>query len=222
MRFLVRPTATLALCLAPLGLGACVAPVYPPSPPPADQAQEVFLLIEGEHAGVILPMGPERWVEYSYGDWGWVVEGKSSSSYAMYALMNATPGALGRREIDGSPRADPIYEVRGTTFQPFFAERSRVEALSQRLEDEFTRDDYPPFHNTGFDLHYVPALHDYELDHHCAHATMEWLQDLGCETQSGGIVRSIRLLGIDPLEVYPSTKPHPGGSQSAAASPVAE
>ena len=222
MRLSLRSAALPTLCLAPLWMGACVAPAYPPPPPPQELAQEVYLLLEGEHTGVVLPLGPERWVEFSYGDWGWVVEGKSSSSYAMYALMNATQGALGRREIEGPPRADPIYEVRGTSFQPFLAERGRVDALLQRLEEEFHRDGQTPFHNTGFDLHYVPALHDYELDHHCAHATMEWLRDLGCETNPGGIVRSVKLLGITPLEALPRPSGVAGSAQSALATPMSE
>jgi len=205
MQFPVRPRAAIVLTLASAPVfGACVVPAHAP-PPPRDP-QQVYLLIEGEHTGIVLPTGPGRWLEYSYADWGWVVEGKSSSSYAMYALMNPTPGALGRREIEGPPPADPIYASRGSSFQPFLAERDRVTELERELESAYTRDGATPFHNDGFDLTYVPALQDYELKHHCAHATIAWLQVLGCDVHASGIVRSVKLIGITPQNALPAPR----------------
>ncbi|MHC4823673.1 MAG: hypothetical protein ACYTEP_06610 [Planctomycetota bacterium] len=184
---------TLALLLSAT---SCVVPALPPEAP--EDPVKVYLLLEGEHAGVILPNGGSGWVEFSYGDWGWVVMGRETPCYASFALFTETEGALGRRNIQGHPSADAFSLARGSRFQPFYVERSHVQALRTRLDAEFEREGEEPFFNQGFGLEYVHALHDYDLFHHCAHATIEWLQDLGCDVSDSGIIRSVEMRGIEP------------------------
>lgn len=179
-----------------LPLGSCVTPALPPTAP--QEPVKVFLMLEGEHSGVLLPDGPDAWVEYSYGDWGWVVMGRDTPCYASFALFTETEGALGRRRIQGHPAADSYSLSRGSRFQPFLVERSKANALRARLDAEFVRDHEQPFFNQGFGLDYVHAIHDYDLFHHCAHATIEWLQDLDCDVSASGIIRSVELRGIEP------------------------
>lgn len=186
----------LILSAALLSFAACVTPALPPEAP--QDPVKVFLLLEGEHAGVILPDGPDRWIEYSYGDYGWVVMGRDTPCYASFALFTETEGALGRRIIQGHPAADTYSVARGSRFQPFQVERTKMEALKAKLHAEFTRDQEQPFFNQGFGLDYVHAVHDYDLFHHCAHATIEWLQALDCEVSDGGIIRSVEMRGIAP------------------------
>lgn len=202
------PPWTRLVGLLLLPAASCVAPAY--APPPPEEPTQVYLLLEGEHTGIVLPDGPRHWVEYSYADWGWVVEGEDDTGYAMYSLMNPTRGALGRRSIEGPPMLDPVYRRRGSSFQPFLAERARVEALRAELDREYGRDGVDPFHNVGFDLHYVPAWRDYMLEYHCAHATMDWLDALGCRTKPDGILRSVKMKGVAELSAFEA--------QSAAAS----
>ncbi|MGB0952876.1 MAG: hypothetical protein ACPG31_06605 [Planctomycetota bacterium] len=203
----------LILSAALLSSAACVTPALPPAAP--QDPVKVYLLLEGEHAGVILPDGPDRWVEYSYGDWGWVVMGRDTPCYASFALFTETEGALGRRWIQGHPAADTYSIARGSRFQPFHVERSKVEALQAKLDAEFTRDAEQPFFNQGFGLDYVRAVHNYDLFHHCAHATIEWLQALDCDVSDGGIIRSVEMRGIAP-EYAPSG--HSGHPAAASAS----
>jgi len=179
-----------------LPIASCVAPALPPEAP--QDPVKVYLLLEGEHSGVLLPDGPEAWLEYSYGDHGWVVMGRDTPCYASFALFTETEGALGRRTFHGHPAADSFSLSRGTRFQPFLAERQKVDALRRQLDAEFIRNQEEPFFNQGFGLHYVHANHNYDLFHHCAHATIEWLQALGCNVSSSGIIRSVEMRGIDP------------------------
>ncbi len=182
--------------LSGLLLVSCVTPALPP-PTPQDPVK-VFLLLEGEHAGILLPNGPDGWLEYSYGDWGWVVMGRDTPCYASFALFVKTEGALGRRIIHGHPSADAFSVARGSRFQPFFADRKKVEALRTKLDAEYEQTQEKPFFNQSFGLNYVHAQHDYHLFHHCAHATIEWLQALDCDVSAAGIIRSVELRGIAP------------------------
>lgn len=197
---LAEPRIAVMHRLLPLALllpfVSCVVPALPPEAP-VDPVK-VYLLLEGEHAGVLLPDGPDSWLEYSYGDYGWVVMGRETPCYASFALFTKTDGALGRRTFQGHPAADSFTLARGTRFQPFMVERQKVDALRQQLDQEFTRDQEEPFFNQGFGLNYVHAKHNYYLFHHCAHATIEWLQALGCDVSSSGIIRSVEMRGIDP------------------------
>ncbi|MFK5955391.1 MAG: hypothetical protein QM477_02990 [Planctomycetota bacterium] len=186
--------------LLPLALllpfASCVTPALPPEAP-ADPVK-VYLLLEGEHAGLLLPDGSDSWIEYSYGDYGWVVMGRDTPCYASFALFTETDGALGRRSFQGHPAADSFSLSRGTRFQPFLVERRKADALRLQLDTEFSRNQEEPFFNQGFGLNYVHATHNYHLFHHCAHATIEWLQALGCDVSSSGIIRSVEMRGIDP------------------------
>jgi len=204
LRSILTPVEETKLCtmrrLLPLALllpfASCVAPALPPEAP-LDPVK-VYLLLEGEHAGVLLPDGPEAWVEDSYGDYGWVVMGRDTPCYASFALFTETEGALGRRKIQGHPAADSFTLSRGTRFQPFLVERQKADALRLQLDAEFVRNQEKPFFNQGFGLDYVHAAQNYDLFHHCAHATIEWLQVLGCDVSSSGIIRSVEMRGIDP------------------------
>lgn len=194
MRSLLVPL--LVLGLTPAG---CVAVAYPPAPP-ADPV-EVFLLRQGAHTGVVLPViGGEEdaWVEYAFGNWGWYGEGNQGAAYGAYALAVPNRSALGRRVASVHPQQDALLSQRGASLQGFAAERALVAALQQELDEEFHSAGVEPRPAGSSGLLVVPARQDYALNYNCSDATIQWMRRLGCTVPVGGIVRSVELRQAGP------------------------
>jgi hypothetical protein len=186
----------LAFVMTPF---SCVAVAYPPAPP-ADPV-EVFLLRQGAHTGVVLPVvgGQEgEWVEYAFGNWGWYGEGNRSAAYGVYALAVPNRSALGRRIATVHPQQDALLSERGASLQGFAAERALVAALQAELNEEFSAAGVEPREAGLSGLLVVPARQEYALNYNCSDATINWMRRLGCSVPIGGIVRSIELRQTGP------------------------
>lgn len=186
--------ALLPLLAAATAPFACVAAVYPPAAP-ADPVQ-VYVLSQGRHIGVILPVEENpagAWAEYAFGNWGWYGEGNQNTLYGLYALTVPNRSALGRRYAQENPERDAVLAQRGAELQSFSAERARVRALRRELDEEFAAAGVEPRLAGGTGLLVVPARKEYALSYNCSDATVNWLRRLGCSVPFGGLTRGVEI-----------------------------
>lgn len=177
---------------------SCVAVAYPPAAP-MDPVQ-VFLLRQGSHTGLILPVENTQgaWVEYAFGSWGWYGEGNRGAAYELYAITVPNRSALGRRISKEDPVQDAALVKRGADLQSFAAERSLVATLQRELDEEFAAAGVEPRLVEESGLLVVPARQEYALNYNCSDATINWMRRLGCSVPIGGITRSIELRESGP------------------------
>jgi hypothetical protein len=181
------------LTLGLLHAASCVAVAHPP-PPPAEPEQ-VYLLRQGAHTGVILPAESEEgeWVEYAFGNWRWYGEQRGGTINGLYALAVPNEAALGRRYSDGPPEQDALLQTRGASVHAFAAERSRVRELRAALDEEFSASPVEPRLLERNGLWIAKARTPYALNSNCCDVTVGWLEALGCEVMTLGITRSVVL-----------------------------
>ena len=124
--------STLVLVLLLCCIGGCATHVSPPAN--VRDPTTVYLTNYGRHASLILPTAPGTLTEYSYGDWTFYAEAKTTPANALAALFWSRQAALGRRSL--AEYSDPAQLARDlkANVQPVCVEREAVTALGQRLE----------------------------------------------------------------------------------------
>lgn len=159
-------------------LCGCYTQVTPPLNPVHPAV--VYLCDYGVHSSLLLPMGPQRYVEYLYGDWNWAARGHTSALDAIGAVFFSQQSTLGQRFVDQLPgQSIPRPSDGPNTETPIIVNGDECSAvvtqLMQRWEQH--RDTaLPPASGMVFVKDNVP----YNWTHDCNGLTADCLRDMGC------------------------------------------
>lgn len=190
-----RAAALLAAC----SCVACTTIVRPPARSADDV--EVLVIDEAWHGGLVLPDGEGALVEWGYGQFDWYARGESAWYDVFRALLWPSRGTLSRREWSAGENATRASGSVSTLRAP----RSRVEALSARLEAQFARSSGGRVWNEAWRTAFVPHLRDYWLFHNCHDATARWLEDLGCTVEPAFARGGLRVREADAASAVRAT-----------------
>jgi hypothetical protein len=182
-------------------LAGCVGRVMPPPAP--DEPVDIYLLDHGRHSSLVLPREPSGKVRYSYGEWGWYVEGRRHLLAGAAAMLWPTTSGLGRMEHEEVtlPGDFSLLAPEGLVrAYPLEAELDRVAALRQELDAHFDAPHIEPVFSEEFGLEFVPYPRGYWMAHQSNLVTAEWLRRLGFE------VRGIPWLSNWEIEAVPTVR----------------
>jgi hypothetical protein len=187
--------AAAAALLAVVAWSGCASTVTPPADPPDPIV--VHLLSTGRHAGVLLPNGDGRTVEYGYGDWNWYALGKTDWWRAPGVVLWPSQGTLGRRYVRDADLAAMDHSYGGGTLEELRVSRASADRLLARLDAEFAAAGEPHYNET-YDMSFVKHPDDFWGFHDCHDEVAEWLEELGCSVGWAPIRTGLRLETKDP------------------------
>ncbi len=215
-----------ALLFGVLATG-CTNTVVPP--PPADEQAAVFLLDHGQHASLVLERAPGV-ARYTYGEWGYYVEGRKGLARASGTLLGTNEAGIGRRALPAPPSLAAIrrhLRVRVEYAWRIDVPASRAARLGRRLDALFVDNTASRTYNARYDLTFVHHPAPYHMGNNSNHMTARWLRALGCEVtlttpfsvwsvrdapaagETAG-PRRVTLSGAASTPARPATPPRPG------------
>lgn len=150
--------------------------------PPRDVRDPVTVLIirDAMHRGIVFPRATS-YVEYGFGDWGWYAAGADSWYNVFATVLWPTAATLSRR-THSAPDAEALQRVvHWAEFDPVVVERSKADALLQRLDADFAAGSDRIVRRADLRMEFVPTAGNYWFPHNCADVCAEWLVELGCE-----------------------------------------
>ena len=183
---------TLALC------SGCATTVRPDAAPIDPVA--VYLTNYGVHSSLMLPTSDGRFVEYSFGDYGYAALNKGGPHNALGALLVSGQAGIGRRFLTVRPGEDaprPAYAPKSV--QRLYANRFEVSALVKQLDQRYRSGTDKPVHNAVTDAVFVKDSQHYSIANNCNHMTARMLRDLGCEVRGDKGTSSFRVVGKQQL-----------------------
>ena len=193
-----RTLALLAFLGTLLALGAwssCASVVTPPKDPP--DPVEVRLLSTGRHAGLLLPVGDGRTVEYGYGEWSWYALAKDDWWRAPAVVLWPTQGTLGRRYVLDADLAAMRGSYGAGTLAVLRVSRASVERLLARLDAAFAAGGEPRFHAL-YDMEFVKHAEGFWMLHDCHDEVAEWLEQIGCDVSWAPVRVGLRVVDEGP------------------------
>lgn len=177
---------------AQLALLAVPTTVVPPAGP-ANPAT-VFLVDYGRTPSLVLTAGADKMVAYVYGDWKYYALRQQGAVESLAAVLWPTQGALGRKEIVGSPTAETVRAGIGAEIEQLYEFQVEQEAL-QHLQMKLDRLYHDQLHTAtqayGMTFVHHPAAYTYWSNSN--HMTADWLRDLGCEIRGPAFNSSWRV-----------------------------
>ncbi len=183
---------TIALCT---GCATTVRPEARPVDPVT-----VFLTDYGVHSSLMLPTTDGRYVEYSFGDFGYAALNKGGPHNALGALLISGQSGIGRRFLTVVPGEDtprPAYAPK--TVRRLYANRIEVYALVKELDQRFRSGADKPVHNAVTDAVFVKDSEHYSFANNCNHMTARMLRELGCEVRGNTGTSAFRVVGKQQL-----------------------
>ena len=168
----------------------CASTVTPPRNP--TDPVTVHLLATGRHAGVLLPCGDGRTVEYGYGDWSWYALGKTDWWRAPATVLWPTQGTLGRRYVLDADLAAMGHHYGRGTLEELRVPRASAERLLADLDAQFAAGGETHF-NEAYDMTFVKHPDGFWMFHDCHDQVAEWLRQLDCEVGWAPIRTGLRV-----------------------------
>jgi hypothetical protein len=219
---------SLTLAAMMSGAGGCATTVRPVARPIDPVA--VFLTDYGLHSSLMLPTPDGRYVEYSFGDYGYAALNRGGPHNALGALFVSGQSGIGRRFLSVRPGEEsprPAYAPK--SFQKLFAERFQVYALVKQLDQRYRRGKDEPVHNAITDSVFVKDTEHYSIANNCNHMTARMLRQLGCEVRGNTGASAFKVVGaqqlpprIDTGTYVQTTTPQPEFKPSAQAARARE
>jgi hypothetical protein len=194
------PFGVLAALLALLFAAGCATTVRPEAKP-LDPVP-VFLTDYGVHSSLMLPTPDGRYVEYSFGDFGYAALNHGGPHNALGALLVSNQSGIGRRFLTVRPGEEtprPAYAPK--SFQKFFANRFEVYGIVKELDLRYRRGagEQDPVHNPITDAVFVKDTEHYGIANNCNHMTARILRELGCVVKGNTGVSSFKVIGMQQL-----------------------
>ena len=180
------------------GVGGCATTVEPVARP--IDPVPVFLTDYGVHSSLMLPTPDGRYVEYSFGDYGYAALNRGGPHNALGALFISGQSGIGRRFLSVRPGEEsprPAYAPK--SFQKLFAERFQVYALVKQLDQRYRRGKDEPVHNAITDSVFVKDTERYSIANNCNHMTARMLRQLGCEVRGNTGASAFKVVGAQQL-----------------------
>jgi hypothetical protein len=187
--------AVLATLLALGFWSSCASTVRPPADPV--EPVTVHLLSTGRHAGVLLPNGDGRTVEYGYGDWSWYALGKTDWWRAPGTVLWPSQGTLGRRYVRDADLAAMHGSYGGGTLSDLRVSRASADELRAHLDAEFAGGG-TPHRNPDYDMDFVKHPDRFWMFHDCHDEVAEWLSALDCEVGWAPIRTGLKVAPATP------------------------
>lgn len=188
----------LVSAAAALGGGGCATTVRP-APRPVDPVA-VFLTDYGVHSSLMMPTPEGRYVEYSFGDFGYAALNHGGPHNALGALLVSGQSGIGRRFLTVRPGDDaprPAYAP--LSVQKLYANRFQVYALVRELDQRYRQGADTPVHNPITDNVFVKDRERYSFANNCNHMTGRMLRQLGCEVRGHTATSKFKLVGKQEL-----------------------
>lgn len=188
---------TFAAC-ASTGCSTTVRPQTRPIDP-----VPVFLTDYGVHSSLMLPTPDGRYVEYSFGDYGYAALNRGGPHNALGALFVSGQSGIGRRFLTIRPGEEaprPAYAPKSV--QKLFAERFEVYALVKQLDQRYRKagaGGNDPVHNPITDNVFVKDTERYSIANNCNHMTARMLRQLGCEVRGNMGASGFKIVGKQQL-----------------------
>jgi hypothetical protein len=198
----MRRTSSL-LILACLCLCTGCATTVHPDAKPIDPVP-VFLTDYGVHSSLMLPNSDGRYVEYSFGDFGYAALNRGGPHNALGALLASNRSGIGRRFLSIRPGADvPVATYAPMSVQKIYANRFQVSALVKELDERFRRGagGGTVVHNPVTDNVFVVDDQHYSVVNNCNHMTARMLRQLGCEVRGNTATSKFKVVGSQQLPV---------------------
>jgi hypothetical protein len=193
-------TSATVLLLSCCLLGACTITVTPPSAPAP--AETVYLVDQEHSASLVLPDG-RRLVRYIYAEWDYYALGHKDASGALHAVLVPSQATLARRTIRSVRSVDEVSDALEVEVEAVYAvrvERSRVQALVQRLNRIYAAGASERIYDPDTDLGFVPYPGEaYHLLHNSNTVIAQWLGKLGCEVDGLAILSRWRVRRADAV-----------------------
>ena len=198
--------------------GGCATTVRP-EPRPIDPVA-VFLTDYGVHSSLMLPTPEGRYVEYSFGDFGYAALNRGGPHNALGALLVSGQSGIGRRFLTvrpGDDAPDPAYAP--LHVQKLYANRFQVYALVRELDQRYRNGADAPVHNPITDNVFVKDRERYSFANNCNHMTGRMLRQLGCEVRGHTATSKFKVVGKQ--ELPPAMHPGSYAAVRVAASDAA-
>ncbi len=181
-----RIILAFALLLATTGCSSVTPPANVKDPVP------VYLAVYGVHSSVLLPTGPRKYVEYSFGDWAYAAENHHMPWNALGALFISFQSALGRAWIDVEPGQDVPKTFRPTKrITRIDVDRNKVEKIVNDLDTRFAAGIGPPVYDPESNAFFVKDAKHYSWLNSCNQMTLDILESAGCEVHGWGVTSGI-------------------------------
>lgn len=198
-----------------LSAGGCATTVRPEARP--IDPVPVFLTDYGVHSSLMLPTPEGRYVEYSFGDFGYAALNRGGPHNALGALFASGQSGIGRRFLsirpgDETPR--PAYAPK--SFQKLYANRFQIYVLVKELDQRYRRGEDEPVHNPITDNVFVKDSEHYSFANNCNHMTARMLRQLGCEVKGNTGASAFHVVGRQ--ELPPTVEPDDVALRSPAPS----
>jgi hypothetical protein len=191
-----RISAILAVTL--LWCTGCATTVRPEAKP--IDPVPVFLTDYGVHSSLMLPTSDGRYVEYSFGDYGYAALNRGGPHNALGALLVSGQAGIGRRYLTVRPGEEnprPAYAPK--SFQKLYANRFEVSALVKELDERYRNGKEKPVHNPVNDTVFVKDSEHYSIANNCNHMTARMLRQIGCDVKGDTGTSAFRVVGKQQL-----------------------
>ena len=216
-----RTSSTLpaiALPLLVLFATGCSTTVRPEAKP--IDPVPIFLTDYGIHSSLMLPTSDGRYVEYSFGDFGYAALNRGGPHNALGALLASSQAGIGRRFLSVRPGEDvPQAAYAPQRVQKLYANRFQVSALVKELDERFRKGGAaggPVVHNPVTDNVFVTDAQHYSLANNCNHMTARMLRQLGCTVRGNTATSKFKVVGAQELPTAVSLEPAYAESPSPA------
>ncbi len=166
---------------------ACTTVIVPPAAPA--EPLPVFVIDHGRHASLVLPLGDEGMVRYSYGEWDYYARVKTGVGDASAAVLWPTQAGLGRRELTGLPGMSGVRrQVHGIEqLHRVIVESSKIERLRDQLDSIHEANSETLIYNSAYNLEFVHHPTGYWALHNSNQAVAAWLEALGCLVEGAAV-----------------------------------
>src|SRR5688500_2504701 len=170
----MRRTSSILIlaCLCCLAGGAGCASTVRPAAKPIDPVP-VFVTDYGVHSSLMLPTSDGRYVEYSFGDFGYAALNRGGPHNALGALLASGQSGIGRRFLTVRPGEEiPRAAYAPNNIQKLYASRFQVSALVKELDERYRKGaSGPTVHNPITDNVFVRDRERYSFANNCNHMT---------------------------------------------------
>lgn len=176
------------------GMAGCATVITVPTV--IGKSATVFLLDQGHHSSLVLPMPGHHMARFSYGDWDYYALADTGVYQGASALLWPTQGALGYRGLPGPPTAASVraqVAVPIVHIYPLRVEQIRVERLRHRLMALYHANVDTRVYNPRYDLYFVHDPQGYDIFHDSNHEVARWLERLGCEVRGPALLSNWKI-----------------------------
>jgi len=152
----------------------------------------IYLAVYGVHSSVLLPYGPEHYVEYSFGDWAYAAENYQMPWNALAALFISFQSTLGRNWIHVEPgQTTPQTYLPTKRLVKMQVERAKVDKIVKDFDRRYDADKGPPTYDDESNTFFVKDSKHYSWLNNCNHMTLDILEEAGCDVSGWGVTSGI-------------------------------